>query len=199
MLRYVFGISCRSIDSRSDSRSTQSQFAQMCKCVFDGFQTVIQLTYITADFLTQGKWSSIHEVSSSDFHHMHIIFTFLSQRIAQFLNSRNRCFDQNFVSRNVHCSREGVIGRLRFVHIVIRMQYFFFIGQSATIQNMGSVSDYFIHIHVALSTASGLPNHQRKLVIQLSCQNFICCLSDQIRFLLRQNSCIEIGQCSSFL
>ena len=46
------------------------------------------------------------------------------------------------------------------------MQEFFFIGELATFSMAAVV--YFIHIHVALGTASCLPHYQRKIISPVS-------------------------------
>ena len=81
---------------------------------------------------------------------------------------------------HMESSREGIIGRLSHIDIIIRMD-----AESAsclfklTISNM---SNHFIHIHVTLGAGSGLINHQREFTLPLSCQNFVAGAADGFSF-----------------
>ena len=64
---------------------------------------------------------------------------------------------------------------------------------------MAAISDHFIHVHIALSSASCLPYYQREILIQFSLQDLITDLADQHRFVFGQNTCFLVGDRRSFL
>ena len=74
-------------------------------------------------------------------------------------------------SGNMHSCREGVIGRLRAVYIIIRMNNFI----AACIMQLlcSNVGNYFIDIHIGLCAGPGLIYNQREFVIPFALYDFI--------------------------
>src|SRR5579863_7863802 len=103
-------------------------------------------------------------MSTADLYHMHEGFALCRNHITQLLYPRNRYFTEYLISRNVHRRRKSIVRGLRFVYIIVGTQIFFFVSQFASVDDMTAVCDHFIYIHVALCTASGLPNHEWKLI-----------------------------------
>src|SRR5215217_688477 len=97
------------IDACTYSSTTQSQLAQVRQCIIDSTQTMIQLRYITAQLLTNGKWCCIHKVSTADLYHMHELLCLTVKGITQFFDTGNRGFQQHFIGSNVHRCRERVV------------------------------------------------------------------------------------------
>ena len=49
-----------------------------------------------------------------------------------------------------------------------------------------AVRDHLVGVHVGLGAAAGLPDAQRKMIVELSLNHFIASLHDQLRFVVRQ-------------
>ena len=79
---------------------------------------------------------------------------------------------------DMHGCREAVVGALRAVDVVVGVHRCFATTAVAG-QFIGAPSDHFINIHIALRTAAGLPDHQGKLLIMLTGQDFIGGLLNQ--------------------
>ena len=62
----------------------------------------------------------------------------------------------------MHGSREGIIGGLAHIHIVIGMQ------DPAAGDFISAGGKDLVHVHVALGAGTGLPDHQREMPVQLS-------------------------------
>ena len=56
----------------------------------------------------------------------------------------------------MHRRREGIVGALGHIHMVVRVY-----THAVRSTDMG---DHFIHIHIRLGTAAGLPDPERKLL-----------------------------------
>ena len=100
-------------------------------------------------------------------------------------NGRHQHILQLLHRRDVHRSREGVVGRLAVIHVVIRMDRLLRSHHSAG-QLDRAVRDHFIGVHVGLGSGSGLEYHQWKLGVQLSVDNLLRRADDQIHFVMRQ-------------
>ena len=79
----------------------------------------------------------------------------------------------------MHGGGKGIVGALRFVDVVVGVNRFFAPHHAAG--NFDSpVADHLVDVHVGLGARAGLPNDQREMVVQLSRDNFVSDLSDQI-------------------
>ena len=65
------------------------------------------------------------------------------------------------------------------------MQDLFFVRKFSAVQYVSPESDNLVHIHIALSAASCLPDNEREIIIQLSFEYFIANFSDQVTFFFR--------------
>ena len=83
-----------------------------------------------------------------------------------------------FGDSNVHGGRKTVVGALRAIDMVVRVNRRFAATPLAR-QLIGTTGQHFVGVHVALRTTAGLPHGQWKLVIVFAAQHFICRLFDQ--------------------
>jgi hypothetical protein len=98
---------------------------------------------------------------------------------------------------DVHRRRKRVIGALRLVDIVVGMD-----PQRASLplqKLVGPVGDHFVHVHVGLRAAAGLPDHQGKMLVPLPLQHLIGRRRDGLRLLAVQFAQPLIDQSRAFL
>src|SRR5215469_11148197 len=62
-----------------------------------------------------------------------------------------------------------------------------------------AIGDYFVDVHVELSTASGHPHVQREHVLMLASEDLIAGMSDEFVLLIAQPLAIVVGDGSSLL
>ena len=197
-LCHLLPVVFRSVDTGTDSRTSQRQFRQMRQCILYRLDAVFQLGSIPAELLPQSQRSRIHKMSTPDLDDRHELPAFHDEGTVQQLQRRNRILPKHLISGDVHSRRERIIRRLRFIHIVVSHQDLYLIGQFSAIQDMCTVGNHFIHIHIGLRTATSLPDHQGKRLIQAARQYLIADTYYQIALFRRQHTCILIGQRSSF-
>ena len=147
--------------------------------------------------MAEGERGGIHQMGAADFHHIGKCLGFGSQGFLQALNGGQGVLHYFLVGGNVHGGGIGVVGRLGFVYVVIGVDNAF-LAQFAAVQHVGAVGNNFVQIHVRLRAGAGLPNHQRKLFIQLVRQNFVAGGGNQITLLSRQYAQIGIGKSGRF-
>ena len=105
---------------------------------------------------------------------------------------RNKLLLDFHNSRNMHGSRKGVVGTLGHIDMVVGMKQFFLR------QFIASVGNHFIYIHIRLGSAAGLPDGQRKVLIQAAGTDFITDRRDKLHPVRVQFSKLVIGNCSGF-
>ena len=71
--------------------------------------------------------------------------------------------------------------------------------QHAARQFNGAVGDDFVDVHVGLRAAAGLPDAQRKLVVEFAGDDFVGCLHDEFGFFRGKLAEILIHQGASLL
>ena len=165
--------------------------------VLQGANAVGKLGGIGGKLLAKGERRSIHQMSTADFHHIGKCLGFGSQGFLQSFNGGQGVLHYFLVSSNVHGGGIGVVGRLGFVYVVIGVDNTF-LTQFAAVQHVGAVGNDFVQIHVGLGAGAGLPNHQRKLFIQLVRQNFVAGGGNQVALLSRQDTQVGIGKSGCF-
>ena len=84
----------------------------------------------------------------------------------------------------MHGGGEAVVGALRAVDMVVGVHRALAAALAAG-DLVGASGDDLVHVHVALRTAAGLPDHQRELVVVLASQHFVSGLFDESRHIRR--------------
>src|SRR5258708_2005481 len=199
LLRYILRIAGRSIDAGAYGRSAQGQFGQVGKGIFDCPQAVVQLRDITTEFLSQGEGGGIHKMSAPDLNDLTELLAFCGQGVTQLLDAGDGGLHQHFIGRDVHGRREGIVGRLRFVDVVVGVQGLFLVRQLAASEHMSPVSDYFIYIHITLGAAACLPDDEGEPGVQFAIQYFVTDLADEVRFFFGENAGFQVGEGRCFL
>ena len=81
--------------------------------------------------------------------------------------------------RDVHRGREAIVRRLAHVDVIVGMDRRF-CSELAAEPLVGAVGDHLVHVHVGLSAGSGLPHHQRELIVELAVDDFLRSLDDRL-------------------
>ena len=191
---YVLGVACRGVEAGANGCSAEGEFGHHAECVFDGPDAVVELLDVAGKFLAQGEGGGVHEVRSARFDDVFKRFTFCSENGAQMLHTGKRHVDDLEVSRNVHRGGEGVVGRLRLVDVVVGVQDLVGVGERTSLKDMATVGNHLVAVHVALRARTGLPNHQRELVVQLAGDDFVADVGNELRFFGGKDAEVGIGQ-----
>ena len=182
------------VDPSADGRATQGQLLQVGQGVAQGLQPKLQLRHVPAKLLTQGQRRRVHQVGAANLHHVVERLGLGLECVAQPLHPRKGGFHHSFVSRDVHGGGERVVGALALVHVVVGVDRTFALTQDATRQDVGAVRHDLVHVHVALGARPCLPHHQRKLVVQLACEDFLARRHNQVLLAGVQHPEFSVGQ-----
>ena len=109
---------------------------------------------------------------------------FAGDRVVQRRHRRNQALLHVDRGRDVHRRGKRVVGRLRHVDVVVRVNRRLAAERRAG-ELAAAVGDHLVHVHVELRAAARHPNVQREHVVMLARQNLVADLHDQrVRFVV---------------
>ena len=115
------------------------------------------------------------------------------QGIAELLHAGNRRADDAVIGGDVHRRREGVVGTLRLVGVVVGVDRTLALAEGSASQHVGAVGDDLIDVHVGLGPRPGLPHDQRKTMVEVPCDDFLADAFDQVALGFGQDAGLAIG------
>ena len=180
MLGHKDVVALGGVDARADGRATQGELLQVRQRVAQGLQPKLQLRHVPPKFLTQGQRRGIHEVGATNLDDVVKGLRLRRQRVPQALHPGKGRFHDGGVGRDVHRRGEGVVGALALVHVVVGVNRTVALAEGAPCKDMGAVGHDLVDVHVALGARARLPNHQRKLVVELARQDFVAGRHNQV-------------------
>ena len=161
----------------------------------DHRQTVVEHGDPARDLLTQGERGGVLEMGATDLDDIGEGQRLLVEDIAELQDGGNEAAEELAHRGQVHGGGKGVVGGLRAVHVIIGMHRLLRAHLAAQ-ELDGAVADHFIGVHVALGAAARLPDHQRKVVVELACYHLVGGLDDGRRHVLGQEPELVIDLCA---
>ena len=132
-------------------------------------------------------------MGTSDLYHVLKLLCLGRNGVANLFHRRNQRVLHAFCCGNVHRRRKCVVRGLGHVDVVIGVDRLFRSHLSACHLNR-TVGDDLVDIHVGLRAAAGLPDAQRKLIIEFAVNDFIGSLHDQVGLVRRKLAQILVHQ-----
>ena len=116
---------------------------------------------------------------AADLHHAREVLRLGMQRRAQLAHGGQQRALQLDGRGHVHGRGEGVVARLRHVHVIVRVHRL--LAAALAPRHLdGAVADHLVHVHVALRATAGLPHAERKLAVKLAVRHFLGGRHDQV-------------------
>ena len=164
-------VSFRAVDARADSRAAHGQIAKEINAPFQHFLIAFDHAGPAAELLPQGKGRSVLQMGAADFNDVGVFFRLGVERMVQRVHGREQLTLDEQERRYVERRREYIVGALRMVDVVVRMNVDVF---SLFLQQLhGPVRDDFVHVHVELRAAAGHPYGQGEIAVQFSGQHVV--------------------------
>ena len=91
----------------------------------------------------------------------------LAQRALQFTQGRNEIGNDACRGGDVHRGRERIVRRLAHIDVIVGMNRLLG-AEFAAQQFVGAIGDHLVEVHVGLGAGAGLPDHQRKMIVELA-------------------------------
>ena len=166
----------RRVQPGPDGRAAQGQCQQGLFRHPQQLLVFFQAGAPSGDFLAEQNRRRVLQVGASAFEHVRVFLLQPDQFLLQPRQGADRPL-HGFCRGNMHCRRESVVGGLAHIHVIVGVQQLF------SRDLIAPVRDDFVHVHVALGSGSGLPYHQRKMIVQLPVKDFIRGPADCFAFL----------------
>ena len=151
----------------------------------DLIYTGVELGGPSGPLLTHREGHGVLEVGATDLDDAHPLLSLGLQFCGERLDRRDQALVDLGDRGDVHRGREAVVARLAEVDVVIGSDRRL-ATQLTTQQLNGAVRHDLVDIHIALRARAGLPNVEREVVVELSCDHFVGGMHDRLGLPLRQ-------------
>ena len=133
---------------------------------------------VARPLLSHGQGSRVLEVRTPDLDDLVPLARVLLERLVQALHRGDRLLGRHRVGRDVHGRREGVVGRLAHVDVVVGVHRLLR-AELASEQLDAPVGDDLVDVHVRLRTRAGLPHVEREVVVELTTDHLVADALDE--------------------
>ena len=155
------------VEAGAHGGAAGGQFVETGQRGLDALDVRRELGHVARELLAQGERHGIHEMRAPDLRHLGVLHLLVVQRISQRADRGDESVHDLLDGGDVHGGREGVVGRLRHVDVVVGVDRL--LGPHDTTGQLdGPVRDHLVGVHVGLGAAPGLPDAQREVVIELT-------------------------------
>ena len=152
----------------------------------------VELGDVAREFLAQRERHGVHQVRPADLDDVGPRLGLVRQRVAQRPHRREQGADDLLGRGDVHGGREGVVRRLRHVHVIVGVDRG--LGpELATGPLDGAVGDDLVGVHVGLGAAAGLPHPKGELAVERARRDLPGGLDDELRELRVQFAELGVG------
>ena len=143
------------------------QLVEAREGLLDPLEVGVELGHVAGELLAQREGDGVHQVGPADLGDPGEGLGLGGERVAQAPHRGQQARGQLLGGGDVHGRREGVVGGLRHVHVVVGMDRG--LGtHHAAVELDGPVGDDLVGVHVGLGPAAGLPDAQREVVVELA-------------------------------
>src|SRR3984893_1200435 len=132
----------------------------------------LDLRGVAGKFLAERQRRRILGVGAADLDDMGERRFFFAKRAVKRLERGNEIRRHSHRGRDVHCGRERVVRRLAHIDVIVGMNRCLG-AELAAQQFVGAVGDHLVEVHVGLRAGAGLPDHQRKVIVELAVDHLL--------------------------
>ena len=101
------------------------------------------------------------------------------ERFLQMRQRRNKPPGNLQRARDMHGGGKAVVRRLAHIDVIVRMDRRFR-AECAAKPLVRAIGDHLVDVHVGLRAGSGLPDHQRELIVELAGDNLVGDRDDRV-------------------
>ena len=147
---------------------------------------------VAGKFLAERQRRRILGMGAADLDDMCERLFLLAQRAVKRLERGNEIVGDAHRGGDVHCGRERVVRRLAHIDVVVGMHRCLG-AELAAQQFIGAIGDHLVEVHVGLGARTGLPDHQRKMIVELAVDHLTRGADDGAGAALVDQSKLAIG------
>ena len=158
---------CRGVQPRADGGAAESERAQRLHGGAQQLNIRFDARAPAGDLLRKAKRHSVLQMRPPDLQHIRVFRFQPPERLRKALTDREKVFLQGNNGGDVHGGRERIVGGLRHVHVVVRVQQFL------SGNGVAAVCHDLIDVHVRLRAAAGLEYDEREIAVQFSGEDLV--------------------------
>ncbi len=159
---------------------------------------LFDLLGIAAELLTQRQRRCVLRMGAADLDDILEFFGFRDERGMQLFQPRQQRVTGHHPDGDMHRGREGIVGGLAHVAVVIRVHGLFRPHYAAQHFDR-AIRDHLIRVHVGLRAGPGLPDDQREVIVKLAVDHFSCGGGNRVADLGAHVPLVDIDQGTGFL
>ncbi len=182
-----------SVQAGPHGGSAERQLVQPGQAFCDTPAAALDLCGIPGELLAQRQRDRVHQVGPPDLDDGREFAALVPEEAGQCLHDRQQVLRERRGRGDVHGRGERVVGGLRHIDVVIRVDRIL-AAEDAARQLYRPIGDHLVDVHIGVGAAAGLPDSQGKMVIEPAFDDLLGGLDDQIRFLLRQQARLLIDE-----
>ncbi len=179
LFRHACGEFGMGVEARADGAATEGELGEVGQDHLDALEIGVEHGDVAGKFLAEREWCRVHQVGAADFHDGLEFLRLGVERVAQHFYGGEQCALRLERGGDRHGAGEGVVGRLRHVHVVVRVHRL--LGAKFTAGHLDrAVGDDLVDVHVALRAAAGLPDAEWEMAVEFTGGNFVRGFHDQV-------------------
>ena len=177
--RHLLAEAYRGVQPSTDRGAAHGQLQQAVGGVLGFGDRVIERADVAGPLLADCQRYRVLQVGPADLDHVGPLSRVAPDRITEPPERRDRLPGRHRVGGDVHRGREGVIGRLAHVHVIVGMDRLLR-AEGPAHQLDAPVRDDLVHVHVGLRPRPGLEHIERELGIEGPADHLVTHPLDQL-------------------
>ena len=179
LLGEALGEARKAVEAGADRRAALSELVEPRQGLLDPSDAVADLLRVARELLTEGERRRVLEMGAADLDDLVKFCRLGLERRQQVLERRQELAVHLLDRGDVHRGREGVVGRLAAVDVVVRVHRRLGAERRAE-QLVGPVGDHLVGVHVGLGAGAGLPHHQREMLVEPAVRDLLGRARDRV-------------------
>ena len=186
------------VESGANGRPALCEQVESGQRGLDALEGVVELCDISRKFLPERQGRCVLEVRAPDLDDVVPCACVLLERVPERRDSGLQHVDDLLDGRNVHGGREGVVGGLSPIDMVVGMNRVF-CAHYAPEDLDGPVGDNLVRVHVGLGSGPGLPDDEGEVVVAFALDDFLRGPDDCIAGSGFEGSVVDVCLCGGLL
>ena len=183
----------RGVDAGADGGAAERNFGDAGEGGVDALDAVADLRGVAAELLAQGHRGGVHQVRAAGLHDVLELDGLALQRLGQVAEGRDQVVDQGGRGGDVDRRGEDVVGGLRGVDVVVRVDHL--VAAGGLEGAGGELGDDLVGVHVRGRAGAGLEDVDREVAVVLAGGNLVGGVGNRLGELAVEHSqfCVGLG------
>ena len=183
----------RRVDAGAHGGAAERDLGDAGEGGVDALDAVADLGGVAAELLAQGDGGGVHEVRAAGLHDVLEFGGLALQRLRQVAEGRDQVVDQRGRGGDVDGRREDVVGGLRGVDVVVRVDNL--VAPGGLEGPRGELGDDLVGVHVRGRAGAGLEDVNREVAVVLAGRNLVGGVGNRLGELAVEHPqfCVRLG------